>query len=175
MSLLLYFLHDDPRTSTNKYSTKPIFNKCFKHSVFQTRRMHTIFTSSSLFNLRKYKQRTPGIPNDHWSSDVSFNPRPTRGGGAISSPLDLLRYLLNQCKLSPPNLQYPLSQQCCTFHCVKISKPRLSYFGHKWRQSDVMFRRFQPKIRPYGNRRHRCSFKATINCLIWNDVELVGL
>ena len=27
----------------------------------------------------------------------------------------------------------------------------------------------------YGNRRHGCSFKATINFLIWNDVELVGL
>ena len=26
-----------------------------------------------------------------------------------------------------------------------------------------------------GNRRHWCSFKATINGLIWNDVELVGL
>ena len=38
-----------------------------------------------------------------------------------------------------------------------------------------MFRRFRPKIRVYGNRRHGCSFKATINCLIWNDVELVRL
>ena len=38
-----------------------------------------------------------------------------------------------------------------------------------------MFRRFRPKIRVYGNRRHGCSFKATINCIIWNDVELVGL
>ena len=38
-----------------------------------------------------------------------------------------------------------------------------------------MFRRFRPKIRVYGNHRHGCSFKATINFLIWNDVELVGL
>ena len=38
-----------------------------------------------------------------------------------------------------------------------------------------MFRRFRPKIRVYGNQRHGCNFKATINCLIWNDVELVGL
>ena len=38
-----------------------------------------------------------------------------------------------------------------------------------------MFRRFRPKIRVYGNHRHGCSLKATINCLIWNDVELVGL
>ena len=38
-----------------------------------------------------------------------------------------------------------------------------------------MFRRFRPKIRVYGNRRHGCNFKATINFLIWNDVELVGL
>ena len=38
-----------------------------------------------------------------------------------------------------------------------------------------MFRRFRPKIRVYENRCHGCSFKATINCLIWNDVELVGL
>ena len=38
-----------------------------------------------------------------------------------------------------------------------------------------MFRRFRAKIRVYGNHRHGCSFKATINCLIWNDVELVGL
>ena len=38
-----------------------------------------------------------------------------------------------------------------------------------------MFRRFGAKIRVYGNRRHRCSFKVTINFLIWNDVELVGL
>ena len=38
-----------------------------------------------------------------------------------------------------------------------------------------MFCRFRAKIRVYGNRRHGCSFKATINLLIWNDVELVGL
>ena len=38
-----------------------------------------------------------------------------------------------------------------------------------------MFRRFRSKIRVYGNRRHGCSFKASINFLIWNDVELVGL
>ena len=38
-----------------------------------------------------------------------------------------------------------------------------------------MFRRFRAKIRVYGNRRHGCSFKATINFLIWNDAELVGL
>ena len=38
-----------------------------------------------------------------------------------------------------------------------------------------MFRRFRLKIRVYGNRHHGCSFKATINFLIWNDVELVGL
>ena len=38
-----------------------------------------------------------------------------------------------------------------------------------------MFRRFRQKIRVYENRRHGCSFKATINFLIWNDVELVGL
>ena len=35
--------------------------------------------------------------------------------------------------------------------------------------------RFRAKIIVYGNRRHGCSFKATINFLIWNDVELVGL
>ena len=38
-----------------------------------------------------------------------------------------------------------------------------------------MFRRFRSKIRVYGNRYHGCSFKATINFLIWKDVELVGL
>ena len=38
-----------------------------------------------------------------------------------------------------------------------------------------MFRQFRAKIRVYGNRRHGCSFKATINFLIWNYVELVGL
>ena len=38
-----------------------------------------------------------------------------------------------------------------------------------------MFRRFQSKISVYGNRRHGCSFKATINCFIWNDVEFLGL
>ena len=38
-----------------------------------------------------------------------------------------------------------------------------------------MFRRFRPKIRVYGNRRHGCSFKATINCLKRSDVVLVGL
>ena len=84
-----------------------------------------------------------------------------------------MRYLLNRCRyhhqtcstLSPNNLT----------HGVKILKSRVLYFGHKWRQSDVMFRRFRPKIRVYGNRCHGGSFKATINCLIWNDVELVGL
>ena len=59
-------------------------------------------------------------------------------------------------------------------HCVKILKSREPYFGHKWRQSDVMFRRFRPKIRVYENHRHGCSFKATINFLLWNDVKLVG-
>ena len=38
-----------------------------------------------------------------------------------------------------------------------------------------MFRRFRPKIRVYVNHRHGCSFKATFNWLIWNDVELRGL
>ena len=38
-----------------------------------------------------------------------------------------------------------------------------------------MFRRFWPAKWVYGNRRHWCNFKATINWLIWNDVELVGL
>ena len=38
-----------------------------------------------------------------------------------------------------------------------------------------MFRRFRLKIRVYGNRRHERSFKATINCLILNDGELVAL
>ena len=38
-----------------------------------------------------------------------------------------------------------------------------------------MFRRFRLKIRVYENRRHEYSFKATINCLIRNDGELVGL
>ena len=38
-----------------------------------------------------------------------------------------------------------------------------------------MFRRFWPTKWVYGNRRHWCSFKATINWLIWNDVELVGV
>ena len=76
-------------------------------------------------------------------------------------------------QVSPPNLQYPLSQHFT--HCVKILKSRVSWFGQKWRQSDVMFRRFRAKIKVYGNRRHGCSFKATINFLIWNDVELVGL
>ena len=37
-----------------------------------------------------------------------------------------------------------------------------------------MFRRFWPKIRVYGNHHHRCSFKATINWRIRNDVESVG-
>ena len=38
-----------------------------------------------------------------------------------------------------------------------------------------MFRRFWPTKWVYGNRRHWCNFKDTINWLIWNDVELVGL
>ena len=38
-----------------------------------------------------------------------------------------------------------------------------------------MFRRFWSTKWVYGNRRHWCSFKATINWLIWNDVELEGL
>ena len=95
-------------------------------------------------------------------------------GGYFEPPFSFfLRYLLNQCRyhyqtgstLSPNNFT----------HCVKILKSRVSQFGHKWRQSDVMFRRFRLKIRVYGNRRHEFSFKATINCIIWNDGELVGL
>ena len=38
-----------------------------------------------------------------------------------------------------------------------------------------MFHQFRPKIRVYGNRRHECNFKATINHLISNDVDLVWL
>ena len=47
--------------------------------------------------------------------------------------------------------------------------------SREWRQSDVMFHRFWPTKWVYENRRHWCSFKATINWLIWNDVDLVGL
>ena len=88
-------------------------------------------------------------------------------------PLVFLRYLLNRCRYHRQTCS-TLSPNIFT-HCVKILKSRVSQFGHKWRQSDVMFRRFRAKIRVYGNRRHGCSFKATINFLIWNDVELVGL
>ena len=38
-----------------------------------------------------------------------------------------------------------------------------------------MFRRFRLKIRVYGNRRHERSFKATINCFIQKDGQLVVL
>ena len=38
-----------------------------------------------------------------------------------------------------------------------------------------MFHQFRPKIRVYGNRRDGCSCKATLNCLISHDIELVGL
>ena len=38
-----------------------------------------------------------------------------------------------------------------------------------------MFRRFWPKIRVDRKRHRGRSFSATINCLIWYDVELVGL
>ena len=104
---------------------------------------------------------------------IKYYPAPHWGGLFRAPPLVFLRYLPNQCRyhhqtcstLSPNNFT----------HCVRILKSRVLWFSHKWRQSDVMFRRFQPKISVYGNRRHGCSFKATINCLIWNDVELVGL
>ena len=104
-----------------------------------------------------------------------FNPRPTGGGGLFRAPpLVFLRYLPNQCSYHHQTCS-TLSPNIFT-HCVKILKSRVLQFGHKWRQSDVIsFRRFRPKIRVYGNRCHGCSFKATINCLIWNDVELMGL
>ena len=95
------------------------------------------------------------------------------GGGGSKPPSRFLAISSKPMQVSPPNLHYPLSQHFT--HCVKILKSRVPYFGHKWRQSDVMFRRFRPKIRSYGNRCHGCSFKATINFLIWGDVELVGL
>ena len=103
------------------------------------------------------------------------NPRPTGGEGLFRAPppLVFLRYLLNRCRYHRQTCS-TLSPNIFT-HCVKILKSRVSYFGHKWRQSDVMFRRFRAKIRVYRNRRHGCSFKATINFSIWNDVELVGL
>ena len=105
---------------------------------------------------------------------LKFNPRPTGGGGLFRAPpLVFLRYLLNRCRYHRQTCS-TLSPNIFT-HCVKILKSRVSWFGHKWRQSDVMFRRFRAKIRVYGNRRHGCSFKATINFLIWNDVELLGL
>ena len=100
-------------------------------------------------------------------------PRPTGGGYFEPPPSRFLAISSKPMQVSPPNLQYPISQHFYTL--CKILKSRVSWFGHKWRQSDVMFRRFRPKIRVYGNRRHGCSFKATINFLIWNDVELVGL
>ena len=104
----------------------------------------------------------------------SLNPRPTGGGGLFRAPpLVFLRYLLNRCSYHRQTCS-TLSPNIFT-HCVKILKSRVSQFGHKCRQSDVMFRRFRAKIRIYGNHRHGCSFKATINFLIQNDVELVGL
>ena len=108
----------------------------------------------------------------HWHC-LRLTRAPLGGGLFRAPPLVFLRYLLNWCRYH--------RQTCSTLppniftHCVKILKFRVSQFDHKWRQSDVMFRRFRAKIRVYGNRHHGCSFKATINFLIWNDVELVGL
>ena len=79
-------------------------------------------------------------------------------GDYFEPPLVFLRYLLNQCRYH--------HQTCSTrslknfTHCVKIWKVRVAKFGHKWRQSDVMFRRFRAKVRFYENHRHGCSFKA---------------
>ena len=102
-----------------------------------------------------------------------LNPRPTGGLFRAPPPSRFLAISSKPMQISPPNMQYPFSQQFYTL--CEILKSRVLWFGHKWRQSDVMFRRFRPKIRVYGNRRHGCSFKATINCLIWTDGELVGL
>ena len=112
----------------------------------------------------------PRADLDDVSKKCFFLPKP-HWGDILSPRLVFLRYLLNQCRYD--------HQTCSTLspnkfaYCVKILKSRISWFVHKWRQSDVIFRRFRPKIRVYGNHRHGCGFKAMIIDLgIRIDAEL---
>ena len=46
--------------------------------------------------------------------DVHINPRPTGGGGYFEPPSRFLAISSKPMHVSPPNLQYPLSQQFYT-------------------------------------------------------------
>ena len=106
-------------------------------------------------------------------SSLFLNPRPT--GGPISSPplsfsCDIFQTNAGiTTKLAVPSLPTFLH------HCVKILKSRVLQFGHKWRQSDVMFPPISTENKGLRESATRCSFRAKIDCLIRNDVELVGL
>ena len=59
--------------------------------------------------VREYASRSPSVGITY------IIPRPTGGGGAISSPPSgFLAISSKPMQVSPPNLQYPLSQQFYT-------------------------------------------------------------
>ena len=95
------------------------------------------------------------------------------GGGGQRPPRVFSQIAPEVLGISLWNLSYLSGQQFHTL-CQKIRTQVIK--GQPWVTSE--WRHVSPiLINKMGlrNRRHWCSFKATINWLIWNDVELVGL
>ena len=104
---------------------------------------------------------------------MPINPRPAGGGGGKGRPCGFPQIAPEVLGISLWNLPYLSGQQFHTL-CQKIGTQVI--IGQPWVTSE--WRHVSPMLTTkwvYGNRRHCCSFKATINWLIWNDVELVGL
>ena len=95
------------------------------------------------------------------------------GGGAKGPPCGFSQIAPEVQGISLWNLPYLSGQQFHTL-CLKIGTQVI--IGQPWVTSE--WRHVSPILTSkmgLRNRRHWCSFKATINWLIWNDVELVGL
>ena len=94
-------------------------------------------------------------------------------GGYFEPPSRFLAISSKPMQVSPPNLQYPLFQQCYTL-CYNFKVQGIIVRPQMTSES-----RHVPPIstenKGLWNRLHECSFKATINCFIRNDGELVGL
>ena len=95
------------------------------------------------------------------------------GGLFRATPSRFLATSYKPIQVSPPNFQYPLSQQFYTlYENFKVQGIIV------WLQMTSEWRHVPPistENKGLQKCRHGCSFKATIDCLIWNDVELVGL
>ena len=100
-----------------------------------------------------YRHTLPGIAYFDAFSDGylvgEFNPRLT-GGGAVFPPPSFFRDISQSYKRIITKFLIP--SKTSIWHILTKKNRYLRYIDHKWRQSDVMFSRFQPEIRVCGKR-----------------------